>query len=76
MLEGYALEVALTAANSAAQSWYGYDQGVVSGILISPDFIATFPQTNKSSIQGITASCFSVGICLFRLPASSPYEQC
>lgn len=26
MLEGYALEVALTAANSAAQSWYGYDQ--------------------------------------------------
>jgi hypothetical protein len=26
MLEGYALEVALTAANSAAQAWYGYDQ--------------------------------------------------
>ena len=26
MLQGYALEVALTAANSAAQAWYGYDQ--------------------------------------------------
>ncbi|CAK7233308.1 hypothetical protein SBRCBS47491_008564 [Sporothrix bragantina] len=60
-MEGYALEVTLTAANSAAQSWYGYDQGVVSGIIISPDFIATFPQTKKSSIQGITASCFSLG---------------
>jgi hypothetical protein len=26
MIEGYALEVCLTTANSAAQSWYGYDQ--------------------------------------------------
>jgi MFS family permease len=26
MLEGYALEVTLTTANSAAQAWYGYDQ--------------------------------------------------
>ncbi|KAJ5083938.1 hypothetical protein NUU61_008517 [Penicillium alfredii] len=61
MLDGPALEVVLTAANSAAQAWYGYDQGVVSGILISPDFIRVFPQTKVSSIQGITASCFSLG---------------
>lgn len=26
MLEGKALEITLTAANSAAQAWYGYDQ--------------------------------------------------
>lgn len=26
MLEGHALEITLTAANSAAQAWYGYDQ--------------------------------------------------
>jgi hypothetical protein len=26
MLEGYALEITLTTANSAAQAWYGYDQ--------------------------------------------------
>jgi hypothetical protein len=26
MLEGYALEVALTTANAAAQAWYGYEQ--------------------------------------------------
>lgn len=25
-LDGYPLEVTLTAANSAAQAWYGYDQ--------------------------------------------------
>lgn len=25
-LDGYPLEIALTAANSAAQAWYGYDQ--------------------------------------------------
>jgi hypothetical protein len=59
-LTGSALEIALTTANSAAQAWYGYDQGVISGILISPHFINTFPQTKDSNIQGITASCFSV----------------
>jgi hypothetical protein len=64
-LTGSALEITLTAANSAAQAWYGYDQGVISGILIGSDFIKTFPQTKVSSIQGITASCFSVsGRCL------------
>lgn len=61
-LTGRRLEIALTATNAAAQSWYGYDQGVISGILISKFFINTFPQTKNSDIQGITASCFSVGV--------------
>jgi len=26
MLDGYSLEVALTASNAAAQAWYGYEQ--------------------------------------------------
>lgn len=60
-LDGYALEVTLTAANSAAQAWYGYDQGITSGILISSDFLETFPQTRDADIQGITASSFSLG---------------
>jgi hypothetical protein len=60
LLTGQSLEIVLTAANSAAQAWYGYDQGVISGILIGSNFIKTFPQTKVSSIQGITASCFSV----------------
>ena len=33
MLEGYPLEVALTTANSAAQAWYGFDQGIIAGKL-------------------------------------------
>lgn len=33
---------------------------MISGILISSDFINTFPQTKDPDIQGITASCFSV----------------
>lgn len=32
MLDGYSLEVVLTAANSAAQAWYGYDQVCSSSI--------------------------------------------
>lgn len=43
------------------QAWYGYDQGIISGILISSDFIDAFPQTKDPDIQGITASCFSLG---------------
>ncbi|PSN70514.1 general substrate transporter [Corynespora cassiicola Philippines] len=60
-LNGYALEVTLTAANSAGQAWYGYDQGITSGILISQDFLHNFPETHDADIQGITASCFSLG---------------
>ncbi|KAF2679419.1 general substrate transporter [Lentithecium fluviatile CBS 122367] len=59
--EGYALEVALTAANSAGQAWYGYDQGITSGILISDSFLEIFPETKDPDIQGITASSFSLG---------------
>ncbi|KAK7754969.1 hypothetical protein SLS62_003053 [Diatrype stigma] len=61
MVDGYALEVTLTAANSAAQAWYGYEQGVVSGMIISQDFIKVFPETKEPDIQGITVSCFSLG---------------
>lgn len=44
-------------------SWFGYDQGVFSGVLISADFKHYFPETNQSSISGITSSCFSVRDC-------------
>ncbi|KKY27206.1 putative glycerol proton symporter of the plasma subject to glucose-induced inactivation [Phaeomoniella chlamydospora] len=61
MLDGYALEVTLTAANSAAQAWYGYDQGVVAGILISDHFLNSFPQIKRPNIEGIFTSSFSLG---------------
>ena len=66
MFEGFALEVVLTTANSAAQAWYGYDQGIIAGILVSDQFLHTFPMINKAVIEGTFTSIFSV--CL---PASS-----
>jgi hypothetical protein len=42
-------------------SWFGYDQGVFSGVLISSDFKHWFPETKQASISGITSSCFAVG---------------
>jgi hypothetical protein len=41
-------------------AWFGYDQGVFSGVLISADFKYHFPETNDANISGITSSCFSV----------------
>ena len=41
-------------------SWFGYDQGVFSGVLISADFKYYFPETKQANISGITSSCFSV----------------
>jgi hypothetical protein len=40
--------------------WFGYDQGVFSGVLISKDFTSHFPQVKNANINGITSSCFSV----------------
>lgn len=40
--------------------WFGYDQGVFSGVLISEDFIKHFPQVKNPNVNGITSSCFSV----------------
>jgi hypothetical protein len=41
-------------------AWFGYDQGVFSGVLISADFKVHFPETRQANISGITSSCFSV----------------
>lgn len=40
--------------------WFGYDQGVFSGVLISEDFIKHFPEVKRANVNGITSSCFSV----------------
>jgi hypothetical protein len=61
MAEGFALEVLLTTANAAAQAWYGYDQGIIAGILVSDQFLNTFPIINRAVIEGTFTSIFSVG---------------
>ncbi|PSR78565.1 putative sugar transporter [Coniella lustricola] len=64
-----ALVTILDAGNSC---WFGYDQGVFAGVLVSPDFLARFPSTQNADISGITSSCFFLGaglgaICAFLL---------
>lgn len=41
MLTGYPLEIALTAANSAAQAWYGYDQVITFYLTLLHETLAT-----------------------------------
>ncbi|KAM0326679.1 hypothetical protein ACHAQA_006549 [Verticillium albo-atrum] len=60
-LNGLPVMVAITMTNALSMAWYGYDQGVFSGVLISEDFKRWFPQTNNSNISGITSSCFALG---------------
>ncbi|KXL46291.1 hypothetical protein M433DRAFT_65774 [Acidomyces richmondensis BFW] len=67
-LNGLPLLICITVVNSVSMAWFGYDQGVFSGVLISKDFIKHFPQTKNANISGITSSCFSLGAfcgCLF-----------
>ncbi|CAK7244577.1 MAG: hypothetical protein STHCBS139747_006121 [Sporothrix thermara] len=60
-LSGVKLMVAITMVNTISLGWFGYDQGVFSGVLVSADFKKHFPQTLDSDISGITSSCFSLG---------------
>ncbi|KAK9473936.1 general substrate transporter [Dipodascopsis tothii] len=60
-LSGVPLMILLTMCNAMSMAWFGYDQGVFSGVLISEDFIDHFPQVKNSNISGITSSCFSLG---------------
>ncbi|KAJ9138074.1 General substrate transporter [Pleurostoma richardsiae] len=60
-LSGNWLVAAITLVNAASMSWFGYDQGVFSGVLIASDFKHYFPETKKANISGITSSCFSLG---------------
>ncbi|KAK4237951.1 general substrate transporter [Achaetomium macrosporum] len=60
-LSGNWLVAAITVVNAVSMSWFGYDQGVFSGVLISSDFKYWFPETKQANISGITSSCFSLG---------------
>ncbi|OAQ65239.1 sugar transporter [Pochonia chlamydosporia 170] len=60
-LTGTWLITVITIANACSMAWFGYDQGVFSGVLISADFKKHFPETLDPNISGITSSCFSLG---------------
>ncbi|KAL2863770.1 sugar porter family MFS transporter [Aspergillus lucknowensis] len=60
-LSGRWLLTVITIVNACSMAWFGYDQGVFSGVLISSDFKYYFPETLDADISGITSSCFSLG---------------
>ncbi|KAF5234227.1 hypothetical protein FAUST_7747 [Fusarium austroamericanum] len=60
-ISGTPLLVCVTLVNAMSMSWFGYDQGVFSGVLISADFKYWFPETKVASISGIVSSCFALG---------------
>ncbi|KAK2744638.1 hypothetical protein FQN57_004243 [Myotisia sp. PD_48] len=67
-LSGFWLLFFITLGNAATMCWFGYDQGVFSGVLISEDFLETFPDIRRANVNGITSSCFSLGAflgCMF-----------
>ncbi|KAI0200690.1 general substrate transporter [Astrocystis sublimbata] len=64
-LSGKSLSTALSAICTTGFLLFGYDQGVMSGILTAPAFADVFEETrNNSTIQGVVTSIYDLG-CLF-----------
>lgn len=59
----------ITLVDTISSCWFGYDQGVFAGVLISTDFKAVFPETLDANISGITSSCFFIGAFLGSIAA-------
>ena len=57
---GKALQVYLTIACSSGFLLFGYDQGVFSGVIVSPYFLETF-NNPSASLLGIISAIFDVG---------------
>ncbi|KAK5631789.1 hypothetical protein RRF57_007503 [Xylaria bambusicola] len=64
-LSGRPLSVAVSAICTTGFLLFGYDQGVMSGILTAPAFADVFEETrDNSTIQGLVTSIYDLG-CLF-----------
>ena len=59
-IDGYCLEVLLTAVNSAAPATYGYDHGVIGGIIISERFLSYFSEVQEIHLKGLLVSIHGV----------------
>lgn len=64
-LSGRKLRVYITATAVTGFSLFGYDQGLMSGIITAPQFNGEFPATkDNGTIQGAVTSCYELG-CFF-----------
>ncbi|RWA14251.1 hypothetical protein EKO27_g871 [Xylaria grammica] len=61
-LSGRPLSIAVSAICTTGFLLFGYDQGVMSGILTAPAFADVFEETrNNSTIQGVVTSIYDLG---------------
>ncbi|KAK6355563.1 hypothetical protein TWF696_004663 [Orbilia brochopaga] len=64
-LHGRPLSLAVSATCTIGFLLFGYDQGVMSGLITHPDFVATFPALkDNSTMQGLVTALYEIG-CLF-----------
>lgn len=72
-LEGTKLNIAIGVIAGIDFLLFGYDQGVMGGLLTLPSFLETFPeidvaaapperQSHVSTIQGISVACYNLGM--------------
>ncbi|KAI8963098.1 putative sugar transporter [Daldinia sp. FL1419] len=58
---GNRLIAMITLVDALSSCWFGYDQGVFAGVLVSDDFKQQFPEILNPNISGIASSCFFIG---------------
>lgn len=68
-LKGKKLQLLITACCIIGFSLFGYDQGLMAGIITAPQFIETFPPVGGGTyhatiVQGAVTSCYELG-CFF-----------
>ncbi len=64
-LSGKALSRTISAVCTTGFLLFGYDQGVMSGIITAPAFARMFPATrDNSTMQGLVTAIYEIG-CLF-----------
>ncbi|RVD87241.1 uncharacterized protein DFL_001483 [Arthrobotrys flagrans] len=61
-LHGRPLSLLISSICTTAFLLFGYDQGVMSGLITHPNFNATFPSTaNNSTMQGLVTALYEIG---------------
>lgn len=67
-ISGKALEIGVCATASSGFLLFGYDQGVMSGIITEPNFLKWFPQMDpmnkKGAIQALVVAIYEIGCLL------------
>jgi len=58
---GRRLQMMITAVATTDFLLFGYDQGVMSGIITAPAFTSRFPEVHDTNFEGFVVSIYAVG---------------